>query len=473
MCGRTIGWRRGSQVSLLETDDASVRGGTTIDTTRFRLARRQLLRRAGLVGLGLTGTGVLAACGGAPLATPVRSVEPTAAPTAAPAAKPATSTGASTGPIKIGFIPLTDCASVVMASELGLYKKEGVDVEVTREASWANVRDKLVTGELQAAHCLFGMPFSVYTGVGGTAGTELPIAMVLNNNGQAITLAKDPFCGSVGYNDPSQVAKVVEAAKAKGRTPTFAMTFPGGTHDLWIRYWLGTAKVDQSTVKIITIPPPQMVANMKVGNMDAFCVGEPWNGLAVREGIGYTHVTTQDLWKHHPEKALVLNKEFHDKRLPEVKAVMRAVIEASKWLDDPANRGKAAATIGGQAYVNAPADVVEARLMGQYDLGCDLGKKSYAEDTMTFFNNGIVNAPRTGHGVFFLSQYVRWGYLKEPPDYQKIASTLVKSDLYREVAKDKGVAVPDDDMKPFKIDLDGVTFDPANPAAALKTWGGA
>jgi len=183
------------------------------------------------------------------------------------------SASSSGAPIKIGFIPLTDCASVAMAHELGLYRKHGVNVEMSREASWANVRDKLLTGELQAAHCLFGMPFSVYTGIGGPAGREMPVAMVLNTNGQAITLSKD-FCGSVGFREGANVASAVEALKAK-KEVTFAMTFPGGTHDMWLRYWLAASGVDQRTVKIITIPPPQMVANMKVGNMDGYCVGEP------------------------------------------------------------------------------------------------------------------------------------------------------------------------------------------------------
>jgi nitrate/nitrite transport system substrate-binding protein len=167
----------------------------------------------------------------------------------------------------------------------------------------------------------------------------------------------------------------------------------------------------------------------------------------------------------------VLNKEFSTRRTAEAKGVMRAVLEASKWLDDMGNRRKAAETIGKSAYVNAPADVVDARLMGQYDLGCDLGNHTYTDDTMLYHSGGKVNFPRQGHGIWFMSQYVRWGFLKEPPDYAKVAGTLIRTDLYGEVAKEMGIPIPDDDMKPFTIDLDKVTFDPANPAAALKTWG--
>lgn len=370
--------------------------------------------------------------------------------------------------IRIGFIPLTDCASVVMADKLGLYKKYGLNVEVSKEASWANVRDKLLTGELNAAHCLFGMPFSVYTGVGGAAGKELKIAMMLNSNGQAITLEKS-FAESAGYGKIAGVKTAVDALRAQ-KTPTFAMTFPGGTHDLWLRYWLGAAKVDQASVKIVTIPPPQMVANMKVGNMDGFCVGEPWNGVAVKQEIGFTHIATQDIWKDHPEKALVTNADFADKRRDDLKLLMQAILEASIWLDQLANRPEAAKVIGDAAYVNAPSDVIDARLAGKYNLGAGLGEKTYADDYMLFHKGGTVNFPRKAYGIWFMSQYVRFGYLKEAPDYTAIADKLILQDLYKEVAATLKIAIPEDDMKPFTLKLDNVTFDPADPAKSLKLW---
>ncbi|WP_268818438.1 CmpA/NrtA family ABC transporter substrate-binding protein [Paenibacillus alkaliterrae] len=370
--------------------------------------------------------------------------------------------------IKIGFIPLTDCASVVMAKELGLFEKYGVDVDVTKEASWAAVRDKLISGDLNAAHCLFGMPFSVYTGVGGAAGTELPIAMVLNANGQAITLANK--FSQAGFRDLKAAKSAIEKIMA-GRETTFAMTFPGGTHDLWLRYWLGAAGVDQTKLKIITIPPPQMVANMKVGNMDGYSVGEPWNGVGVRENIGFTHISSQDIWKDHPEKALVLNKAWSS-QTEEVKAVMKAVLEASKWLDNLDNRKEAAKVIGHQAYVNAPAETIENRLLGKYDLGAGLGEHVYTDDYMLFHKDGSVNLPRKSHAMFFMAQYVRFGFLDQHPEYEKIADKLIMKDLYREVAGEMGISLPDDDMKPFQLKLDGAAFDPSDPVGSLKQYGG-
>lgn len=430
--------------------------------------RRAFLRRLGFSAAMLSTPGWLAAC--APSApekanAPAGAAAPTVGGVAVPQAK-------SSEPIKIGFIALTDCASVVMAHELGLFKKYGLNVEVVKQASWASTRDNLLTNEIQMAHCLFGMPFSVYTGVGGAAGKELNIAMMLNNNGQAITLSKEHFGGKVPFKDIKSVKGAVEDLKAK-KEATFAMTFPGGTHDMWLRYWLAAAGVDMKTVKIITVPPPQMVANMKVNNMDGFCVGEPWGGVAVKEDIGFTSITTQDIWKHHPEKALVVNPEFVAKRRDDLKLVMRAILEASKFIDtDAASHDQTAKVIGKSAYVSAPAEVIDNRLEGKYDLGSNLGATTYKEDTMLFYNGGKVNFPRKSHGAWFLAQYVRFGYLKEMPDAKAISSKLILSDLYAEVAKEMDVPMPTDDWEPFTVQLDNAKFDPSDPGAYLKQYGG-
>jgi nitrate/nitrite transport system substrate-binding protein len=366
--------------------------------------------------------------------------------------------------IKLGFIPLTDCAPLVIAKEMGFFAKYGVDVQLSKEASWAVVRDKILNGELDGAHCLFSMPFSVYTGIGGKAGSEMRIAMTLSNNGQAITLSKD-FCGIVGFKDLKKVAAAVKEVKAR-KEVTFAMTFPGGTHDIWLRNWLAAAGVNAKSVGIITIPPPQMVANMKVDNMEGFCVGEPWNGVAAAQNIGFTHIASQDIWKNHPEKALVVNKAFADGDKEDLKNVMKAIIEACKWLDVMGNRKKAALFLSRPNYVNAPVQVIEARLMGSTDLGCDLGVQKYKDDYMLFYNNGGVNTPKVSYGIWFMAQYMRFGMLSTAPEYKAISQKLILSDLYAEVAKSMGVPVQED-MKPFKTNLETITFDPNNPAAYI------
>jgi nitrate/nitrite transport system substrate-binding protein len=367
--------------------------------------------------------------------------------------------------IKLGFIPLTDCAPLVVAKEMGFFTKYGVDVELSKEASWANIRDKVLLGELDGAHCLYSMPMSVYTGVGGKAGSVMKIAMTLNNNGQAITLSKD-FCGMVGYKDVTKVNGAVGKVKAR-KEVTFAMTFPGGTHDIWLRNWMAAAGIDQKSVGIITIPPPQMVSNMKVDNMEGYCVGEPWNGVAAAQNIGFTHIASQDLWPHHPEKALVVNDAFATAHREDLKKVMKAIIEACKWLDIMGNRKKAAGWLTKPYYVNAALPVIEARLSGSSDLGCELGVQKYKGDYMTFYNNGSVNMPKKSYAMWFMAQYVRFGYLKTSPSYAAVAEKLILDDLYAEVAKEMAVPMQSD-MKPFKTTYD-VMFDPNNIAAYLKT----
>ena len=223
--------------------------------------------------------------------------------------------------VKIGFIPLTDCASVVMASSLGIDQKYGVKFVLSKEASWAGVRDKLVNGELDFAHVLYGLVYGVHLGIGGPK-KDMAVLMTLNNNGQAITLSKK--LAEKGAVDGAGLAKLMAGEK---REYTFAQTFPTGTHAMWLYYWLATYGINPlKDAKVITVPPPQMVANMRVGNMDGFCVGEPWNHRAIMDGIGITAATTQDIWKDHPEKVLGTTGEFAKKYPNTARAVTAAII---------------------------------------------------------------------------------------------------------------------------------------------------
>ena len=365
-------------------------------------------------------------------------------------------------PVTLGFIALTDCASLVMAKELGYFEDRGLDVTLQKQASWPATRDALLTNQIDGAHALFSLPLSVATGIGGTAGTtSLKIAMVLNNNGQAITLKKD--YAAAGYGNLAKAKKVLEA-----KTPTMAMTFPGGTHDMWLRYWLRASGVDKSAVNIIPIPPPQMVANMGVGTMDGYCVGEPWNAVAVDQDIGFTTIATQDIWTNHPEKALVVNEQFATTKQDVLEDVMAAVLQASEWLDVRANRSKAASALGVPEYVNATASSIEGRLAGNYQLGGGLGAKTFKDDYMTFFRDGQVNAPRSSHAIWFLAQYQRLGLLKTTPDYEALTEAILLRDVYAKVAKAEKIAVPNDDMAPFTVKLDDATFNPAKPQLEVK-----
>ncbi len=365
--------------------------------------------------------------------------------------------------INVGFIPLTDCASVVLASVMKFDEKYGIKINLSKEASWAAVRDKLVNGELHAAHVLYGLVYGVQLGIGGQK-KDMSILMTLNNNGQAITLSNQ--LKDKGATTGATLKKLVDSEK---RDYTFAQTFPTGTHAMWLYYWLASYDINPLTdVKTITVPPPQMVANMRVGNMDGFCVGEPWNNRAIYDKIGFTAATTQDIWKDHPEKVLGCTAEFAQKYPNTARALIMAVLEASKYIDDMANRRKVAEIIADKSYVNCPVDVIDQRLEGKYEDG--LGKKWNDPNYMKFCNDGAVNFPYLSDGMWFLTQHKRWDLLKEDPDYLAVAKQINQIDLYKQAASQVKVAVPKNVMRTSKL-IDGTVWDGKDPkkyAASFK-----
>ncbi len=360
--------------------------------------------------------------------------------------------------IKIGFIPLTDCASVVMASVLGFDKKYGVKFVLSKEASWAGVRDKLANGDLDAAHVLYGLLYGVQMGIGGQK-KDMAVLMSINNNGQGITLSKK--LADKGAVDGASLAKLMRTER---REYTFAQTFPTGTHAMWLYYWMAANGINpMKDAKVITVPPPQMVANMRVGNMDGFCVGEPWGHRAIMDGVGITATTTQDIWKDHPEKVLGSTLEFARKNPNTCRAMMAAILDASKWIDASlANKNKMAEVIADKSYVNTSKDAIDQRIMGRYQNG--LGKTWDDQNYMKFYNDGAVNFPYLSDGMWFMTQHRRWGLLKEDPDYLAVATAVNQIDLYKEAAAMTRTPVPKSPMRSSKL-MDGAVWDGKNPKA--------
>ncbi|MBB5391680.1 CmpA/NrtA family ABC transporter substrate-binding protein [Herbaspirillum sp. SJZ130] len=365
--------------------------------------------------------------------------------------------------VKIGFIPLTDCASVVMASVLGFDKKYGIKIVPSKEASWAGVRDKLTNGELDAAHVLYGLIYGVQLGIGGQK-KDMAVLMGLNHNGQAITLSKK--LADKGAVDGASLAKLMQADK---REYTFAQTFPTGTHAMWLYYWLAANGINpMKDAKVITVPPPQMVANMRVGNMDGFCVGEPWGHRAIVDGVGITATTTQDIWKDHPEKVLGTSLEFVKKYPNTCRAMMAAIIDASKWIDASlTNKNKMAEVIADKSYVNTSKDVIDQRILGRYQNG--LGKTWDDPNYMKFYDDGTVNFPYLSDGMWFMTQHRRWGLLKSDPDYLAVAKAVNQIDLFKDAAAMTKTPVPKDVMRTSKF-MDGTVWDGKNPAAYAQSF---
>ncbi|MFT3925683.1 MAG: CmpA/NrtA family ABC transporter substrate-binding protein [Myxococcales bacterium] len=416
------------------------------DTQDAPLGRRKFLVTTGL---GVGAASVFSAC----------SSEPKEAPKSEAAkAGPAAGTGPELADLRFGMIALTDCSPIVIAHEKGFFKKHGINSTIVKGASWAAIRDSLSTGDIHATHMLLGMPIASSMGLLGSPKKPMVVPWLLNRNGQAITLANS-LKGKVS-SDPKALKPLVDAAKAKGTPMSFAMTFPPGTHAMWLRYYLGAGGIDpDKDVSLITIPPPQMVTNMKLGKMDGFCVGEPWNARAIADGIGFTAMATQDIWKDHPEKVCAFTQEFADKNPKTVKAVLKALHEASVWLDDLNNRPEQAKIVSAPTYINCPPELILGRLQGHYDYGDGRTKD---DPNYMIFSSRNCNYPQPKFAAWWLTQFRRWGMVDGTPDYKGISEQVMHTGIYEEAMKELGVTHGGRDDSPISL-FDGVTFDPARP----------
>ncbi len=368
---------------------------------------------------------------------------------------------------KLGFIALTDSSPLIIAKERGLFAKYGMpDVEVLKQASWAATRDNIVLGSqgggIDGAHILSPMPYLITTGQAAKA-TPMYILTRLNVNGQAISVGNDLKTVQVGLNSAPMKAKFAQM-KAAGNMAKVAMTFRGGTHDLWVRYWLAAGGINPETdCSTIVIPPPQMVANMKAGTQDAFCVGEPWNGQLVDQHLGYTATTTSEIWMNHPEKALGMRADWVDKHPNAAKALIAATMEAAQWCDK--NRAAMCAITAGRQYINVPITDIVPRLQGSIDYG-DGRKVTGSPHVMKFWAD-FAAFPYRSHDAWFITENKRWGNFDADLNTNALVNKVNRADLWRDVAKQYGIATPASDSRGVEKFFDGKVFDPANPDAYL------
>jgi len=364
--------------------------------------------------------------------------------------------------VEVGFIPLTDCAPVVVASKMGFDKKYGISIKLNKEASWAAIRDKLISGDLHAAHALYGMVYGVELGIGGQQ-KDMAVLMTLNHNGQGITLSHQ--LKTQGINNGTDLSSFLKQQAAK---LTFAQTFPTGTHAMWLYYWLASHGIDPlHDVKTIVVPPPQMVANLTTGNVAGYCAGEPWNARAVYDKVGFTVATSQDIWVGHPEKVLGVTAEFADRYPQTCRAMIMAILEACRYLDVTENRAQVADLIAGPDYVNAPKQVIHDRFVGNYDNGN--GKVWQDANAVKFFDDGKVNFPYLSDGMWFMTQFRRWGLLKSTPDYMAVASKVNRIDMYTQAAHAMGIDTTQQSMRTNCL-MDGVVWDGTAPDAYVNQF---
>jgi nitrate/nitrite transport system substrate-binding protein len=414
----------------------------------------------------LTGTVKLA--GAAALLSAVRTAFPTGV-WAAPADTPETRRAI------LGFIALTDSSPLIVAKEKGLFAKYGLpDVEVAKQASWGTTRDNLelgsAAGGIDGAHILTPMPYLISTGKVTKNNVRVPMYILarLNTNGQCISVAKRHAGLKVG-TDASALKQAFAARWAAGTPAKVAVTFPGGTHDLWMRYWLAANGIDpDKDVSTIVVPPPQMVANMKVDTMEAFCVGEPWNAQLVNQGIGFTALTTGELWKDHPEKSFALRADWVDAHPKAAKALLMAVQEAAQWCDRDENKQEMCEIVAKREWFKVPVADILGRAQGRIDYGT--GKVVEQSPFVMKFWRDHASYPFQSHELWFLTEDQRWRHLPADLDTKALIAKVNREDLWREAAKAIGVPadqIPASPSRGPETFFDGKVFDPEKPSAYL------
>ncbi|MGB7417374.1 MAG: CmpA/NrtA family ABC transporter substrate-binding protein [Thermosynechococcaceae cyanobacterium] len=429
-----------------------------------KLSRRQFIVTAGSA---TAATLLLNACnsqGSGPEASPSTSGSP-----AANIEKPEVTTA------KLGFIALTDSAPLIIAKEKGIFAKYGMpDVEVAKQASWGATRDNLVLGSagngIDGAHILTPMPYLISTGK-VTNGKPIPMYILarLNVNGQGIQVANTYKDLKVGV-DSAPLKDAFAKAKASGKDVKVAVTFPGGTHDLWMRYWLAASGINPDTdVATIVVPPPQMVANMKTGTMEAFCVGEPWPLQTVNQKVGYQALTTGEIWKDHPEKSFAMRADWVDKNPKAAKALLMSVLEAQQWCDQAENKDEMCKILAKREWFKVPLEDILDRSKGIYDYGD--GKAQTKPDLVQKYWSDNASYPYKSHDLWFLTEDIRWGYFEPDLDTKALIDKVNREDLWKEAAQALSIPaeqIPTSTSRGVETFFDGVKFDPEKPDDYLK-----
>lgn len=376
---------------------------------------------------------------------------------------------------KLGFIALTDAAPLFVAQEKGFFAKYGMTgVEVLKQSSWGTTRDNLVLGSaangIDGAHILSPMPYLITTGAMTANNQPVPMSILarLNLNGQCISVGKEYANLKVDVTAKG-FKEAVAAKKASGKAVNAAMTFPGGTHDLWMRYWLSAAGIDPNKdISTIVVPPAQMVANMKVGNMDTFCVCEPWNEQLINQKIGYTALTTGELWHNHPEKAFAMRSDWIEKNPNATQALLMAVMEAQMFCEKPENREEVAKICSDRKWIGAPFKDVVERMKGNFDYGTGRVVQNSPEQ-MRYWKD-FASYPFKSHDAWFITEDIRWGYLPASTDINALVNKVNREDLWRTAATALNVPaaeIPTSTSRGVEKFFDGKIFDPENPKAYL------
>lgn len=354
--------------------------------------------------------------------------------------------------LRLGFIALSDCAPLVIAREKGFFETEGLSVELSREVSWANIRDKVAMGALDGAHMLAPLPLAVNLGVSGEQ-TRMIAPLSLNLNGSAITVSK-ALAEAMRAAAPEVMAArprladamrpIIVGRAAAGAPPlTFAVVFPFSIHNYQLRYWLAAGGIDPDRdVRIVVTPPARMTARLAQGDIDGFCVGAPWSAQAVADGHGETVIHASEIWRAGPDKVFGLTEGWAERHPETLGAILRALIQAGIWADAPEHRRELATILSHPRYVDAPEHVLARSLPG---LAAEGALHDSADDII--YHRFAAGFPWRSHAVWFLSQMIRWGQVPADIDIAAVAATAYRPDLYRAAARELGIPAPVVDEK--------------------------
>ncbi len=352
--------------------------------------------------------------------------------------------------LSLGFVPLTDCASLVLAKELGIFKKNGLNVTLKKQVSWSNVRDRVTTGELDGAQMLATMPLASTLGI-GTSQKPMHSAFIMALNGNAITISHELYTRMLELSPEamnenpvtaSALKKVIDADKEAGRDPmTFATVFPTSTHNYELRYWMAASGINpDKDIRLVVISPEYMVSNLEAQSIVGYCVGEPWNQLAVQAGVGRVITTKYQIWNNSPEKVFAVTNSWAEKYPNTYQALLVSLMEASEWIEQPNNRPEVANILAREEYVNAPPDVIKMSMTGTYQYARHISPIPFPD--FNVFNRYVANFPWQSHAEWFLTQMLRWGDIQTPIDIKKTAAQVYRSDLYAKAATEIGSTIP-------------------------------
>ncbi|MBW4495371.1 MAG: nitrate ABC transporter ATP-binding protein [Oscillatoria princeps RMCB-10] len=382
-----------------------------------------------------------------------------------PAAAGRKSAGVEKVNLQIGFLPLTDCAPLVVAKEKGFFQKHGLEnVTLCRETSWKAIAEGVSAGRLDAAQMVAGMPLGLTLGMGGFAPVPVVTALVLSRNGNAITLSKQFYQQGVRTLNDLKAA----IAQSPDRVFNLGVVHPASTHNLMLRYWLASGGIDPDRdINLVVLPPSQMVASLKAGKIDGYCAGAPWNAQAVREGLGFVIATDLDIWPGNPEKVLGVREDWANKYPETHIALLKALLEACEYCDSPQHRQEILPLLCQPEYVGSAPEHTRPGFIAPYD--CGTGEPPLLLRRYHQFHIENTNCPGRAEGLWILTQLARWGLTPFPKNWVEILERVRRVDLYGEAARQLGWPDAEPDRKPFEL-FDGMVFNPDDPTGYLQRF---